>query len=143
MSSCTRRPLLVSVTAALCLALGCQKNLPPAGPLDAVVPSGIYIYEDVDYSGESAHVTTDLKNLGDYNGPCPKYDYSAASSTSVKYGWQDCISSIKVAPGWQATVYVDTDFRGAALELTADMPNLTQVAGTWNDCISSIRVRRQ
>ena len=55
------------------------------------------------------------------------------------------MSSVKVAQGWRAVIYRDTDYRGQALEVTADAPNLQLVAGTCshdglNDCITSIKV---
>ena len=50
-------------------------------------------------------------------------------------------------PGWGATVYRDREFKGAALELTADSVDLSAVAascgGSFNDCISSLRVYRR
>ena len=60
----------------------------------------------------------------------------------------DCISSIRVAAGWHATIYKDDSFRGQSVETTSDLPNLQVVAGSChddglNDCVSSIRVRRQ
>ena len=61
--------------------------------------------------------------------------------------WNDCISSIRVAPGWRATVYRGTGFDGESMEVAQDVPNLVVVPGTCsrgglNDCISSIRVRQ-
>jgi hypothetical protein len=66
-------------------------------------------------------------------------------STSTFYDWNDCISSIRLAPGWGATVYRDTDYEGDSLAVTGDLPNLQLVAGRcnhdgMNDCISSIRL---
>jgi hypothetical protein len=58
------------------------------------------------------------------------------------------MSSIRVAPGWRATIYRDTGFDGQSLDISQDVPNLQLVPGTCshdglNDCISSIRVRQQ
>jgi Peptidase inhibitor family I36 len=138
---------LVIFIAAACLTLGCDKAFPPAGPLDDLVPTGINIYQHADYTGVSAHVTADVSDLSSYSGGCKEvcsYDQFGSSCTSY---WGDCVSSIKVATGWKATVYVKSDFGGDSEELTADVPNLGQIAGpckgNWNDCISSIRVGRR
>ena len=60
--------------------------------------------------------------------------------------WDDCISSVKVMPGWSATLYRDTNYKGASVTITSDTPNLKALAGCgkdgFNDCVSSIRVAR-
>ena len=66
-------------------------------------------------------------------------------SPSFKDVWNDCISSIRLAPGWRATLYRDDDFTGDRLEITEDLPNLEQVMPRgcnkgFNDCTTSIRV---
>jgi hypothetical protein len=136
----------IFVTAA-CLTLGCEETLPPAGPLWDVAPTGINVYEHADYSGVSGHLSADVSDLSGYARGCNErctYDQTGSSCT---YYWHDCISSIKVAPGWKATIYVKPDFEGGSEELTADVPNLGQIPGpckgNWNDCISSIRVGRR
>ena len=148
MPSSIRTGLLVIIIAAACLALGCDETFPPAGPLDDLAPTGINIYGNADYAGVSAHVTTDVSDLSYYSGGCnERCSYRQDGSSVCTSYWGDCISSIKVAPGWKATVYVKSDFGGDSEELTVDVPNLGQIAGpckgNWNDCISSIRVRRQ
>jgi hypothetical protein len=60
--------------------------------------------------------------------------------------WNDCISSVRVAPGWRATIYKDTGYRDDSLDVTADVPTLQVVAGDCskgglNDGVSSVRVR--
>ncbi|MEO5898457.1 MAG: hypothetical protein ABIS06_22430 [Vicinamibacterales bacterium] len=140
MSICLRQALvLVSVT----LFVGCQKSLPTA---PGELASGIVIFEHANYLGASAHVTDDIKNLEDVKGPCIKLE-SAGSTTTSKDVWGDCISSIRVAPGWRATIYRDDGYSGDRLDVTADVPNLQLVAGDcskggFNDCISSIRLIR-
>jgi len=147
MASPSRTRLLVIFMAAAGLALGCDKTFSPAGPLDDLAPTGINIYEHAGYAGVSAHVTADVSDLSRYSGGCKEIcSYSQYGSDCTSY-WGDCISSIKVTPGWKATIYVKSGFGGDSEELTADVPNLGQIAGpckgNWNDCISSIRVRRQ
>ena len=52
---------------------------------------------------------------------------------------------MRVAPGWEATVFEHDFYRGDSLEVTMDIPDLDDVSGPcggdWDDCISSIRVR--
>ena len=139
-----RRGLLAG--AAVVIASACETEL-PAGPDQ--LSEGIIVYEHAGFAGKSAYLRNDETDLAGFTGPCehshsnypnPGYYYT--------YDWNDCISSIKVAPGWRATVYVDAGFHEDWLDVTEDVPDLGQVRGycakdTWNDCISSIRVRRQ
>ena len=134
------------LVAAVAFASACQDEL-PAAPDD--LAEGVIVYEHASFAGDSAHLTGDVSSLSGYKGPCAHYSSSGTGySGSYTYDWNDCISSIKVAPGWRATVYVDFGFHEDWLDVTADVPDLGQVRGycdndTWNDCISSVRVRRQ
>lgn len=110
----------------------------PTAP--AELQTGIIVYEHADYLGESAHITTNVSDLKDYRGPCFETD-SQGLPTSA---WNDCISSISVAPGWRAHVYEHDNFDGDYIEVTGDVANL-RFAGPgcsdgFNDCITSIRV---
>ena len=120
--------------------VGCQEKLPVA---PSELTSGIVVYEHADYLGASAHITTDVTNLEDFKGPCWKGD----GRGGIIEVWGDCISSIRLAPGWRATIYEDDSFRGQQLTLTADAPNLAHSPGLcdeggFNDCVSSIRLIR-
>ena len=116
---------------------GCQKSLPTA-PSD--LTAGIVIYEHDDYLGESAHLVHNVANLKDYEGPCSETSYSGGVADTT-YFWDDCISSVRVAPGWRATFYGDNDYKGMRLEVVGDFPNLRFVpGGNFNDGVSSIRV---
>ena len=135
--------LAAALAAALALVVSCKGRLPTGA---AELTGGINIYEHADFAGQSAHLTKDASDLADYKGPCEHYSYSTYGS-STYYDWDDCISSIKVTPGWRATIYRDSGFDGEALYVTSDAPNLQLVRGTCdagglNDCISSIRVEQ-
>ena len=109
--------------------------------------TGIAIYEHANFLGGSSQVVNDISDLKDFRGPC-EHETSDPNGTTTYRDWNDCISSIRVAPGWRATVYRDTNFNVRSLEVLQDVPNLQLVAGSCshdglNDCISSIRVRRQ
>ena len=133
--------VLVALSAA-----ACQRSL-PSGPSD--LATGITIYEDANYLGRSAHITEDIRDLRDVRGPCEHYDSDAAGGGRYVYNWNDCISSVRVAPGWRATLYRDDGYRDDALEITSDTPNLQLITqhdcpkDGLNDCVTSIRVRRQ
>lgn len=130
----------ISASSLVVVALtgfGCRDSLPAA---PAELQTGIIVFEHADYLGESAHITTNISDLKDYRGPCFTTD-SQGQPLSV---WDDCISSISVAPGWRAHVYEHDDFDGDYIEVTQDVANL-RFAGTgcsdgFNDCITSIRV---
>ena len=94
--------------------------------------------------GISAAVESDIADLADVRRAVRYYREDAYAT------WDDCISSIRVAPGWRAIVYSDKDFLGESLEITADVPNLKLVKGSChgpkkglNDCITSIRAWRR
>ena len=124
--------------------LGCQKSL-PTGPSDLM--TGIVVYEHAHYVGESAHITNDVKDLKDFKGPCERFSSGFDGSSEVQRQWDDCVSSIRVAAGWRATLYRDDDFHGDRLDVAADVPNLRFALGRcdkggFNDCVTSIRVFR-
>lgn len=143
----TRRVHPLAPVGVLLLLAACSKNLPGA---PSELTTGITIYENANFGGASALLTKDVSDLKGYNGPCEHesttYRPDGTPMTFSTYDWNDCVSSIRVAPGWRATVYRDDDFKGQSLEITADVPNLQLVPGSCdhdglNDCITSIRVR--
>lgn len=130
---------LLRIVGILLLFAGCQNSLPTA---PSELATGIVVYEHANFLGASAHITTDISDLSGFKGPCldPGSDYSES--------WNDCISSVRVAPGWSATLYRDDGYRDDSITVTADVPNLTTVghncpAHGLNDCVTSIRVRRR
>ena len=138
-------PLRLTLALALLTASGCQESL-PAGPSE--LTTGIIVYEHANFQGESAHITSDTSNLSDFKGPCEHSDTDSNGVSSTSHDWNDCISSVRVAPGWRATIYRGNGYHDDALEISTDVPNLQLVAGDCphdglNDCVSSVRVRRQ
>ena len=132
---------------AMTLFGGCQQSLPTA-PSD--LTTGIVVYEHANYLGDSAHITQDIGDLKDFRGPCTVYNSGSGPGDpgTTEYIWNDCISSIRVAPGWRATLYRDDDFSGDRLEVTGDVSNLQLSTsrcdhGGFNDCATSIRLFRQ
>jgi hypothetical protein len=135
------RPVLCAIAtgAALCV-LGCGAEELPFAPGE--LTTGIAIYHHADYAGESALITEDIEDLKDVKGPC-----ETSSGESADERWNDCISSVRVAPGWRAILYRDDGFEGEQLEVTGDIPNLQMVPGDcpkggFNDCVTAIRVFR-
>ena len=136
---------VVAIVGFVLPLLACQKSLPTA---PSELKTGITIYQHADYLGESAHVTADIKDLKDFKGPCERFVSSTIpGGAETHYEWDDCISSVRVSPGWRATLYRDDEFDGDRLEVTCDIPNLQLVPGKcdkggFNDCVTSIRVFR-
>lgn len=134
--------LFLAVAALFGGAAGCETHRLPTAPSDLV--DGIVVYEDANYLGRSAHITDDVRDLRDVRGPCEHYD---SDRGSYYYDWNDCISSVRVAPGWRATLFRDDNYRDDELTITADQPNLQLVTehdcphDGLNDCVTSIRVR--
>ena len=132
----------IASSLVLVLFLGCQNSLPTA-PSD--LTTGIVVYEHANFLGASAHITEDVSDLKEFKGPCFDAGGGDVSNTEV---WNDCISSVRVAPGWSATLYRDTGYRDDSISTTTDLPNLQLIAhdcpaSGLNDCVSSVRVRRQ
>ena len=130
------------LTAIVCLGLlvACQEKL-PMGPTD--LATGIIIYENADFLGASAHITSDISHLKDFRGPC----FYTIEGGAVVNAWDDCVSSVRVAPGWRAILFRDGDFDGEQLPINADTSNLQGVVGRcekggFNDCVTSIRLLR-
>jgi hypothetical protein len=142
------RFIVMGLAAVLVVAgvVACQKSL-PSGPSDP--QTGIVIYEDANYQGRSAHLTEDVRDLRDVRGPCESYDSDGNGGGRYVYDWNDCVSSVRVSPGWRATLYRGDGFDDDALEISADVPNLQLITqhdcphDGLNDCVTSIRVRRQ
>jgi len=134
----------VAVLVSLLLPSCGAQDVLPAAPSD--VTAGLTMYEHANYEGASALLTQSIGDLADFKGPCEHEENGSGYSTTY-YDWNDCISSIRLAPGWRATVYRDTDYEGDSLAVTGDVSNLQLVAGRcnhdgMNDCISSIRLTR-
>jgi hypothetical protein len=132
----------VACTAALALLVpACEgTDRQPLGP--TALDEGIIIYIHAGFRGSSQAIAIDVSNLGDVEGPCVWGDDESTTVT-----WDDCISSIRVMPGWGVTAYRDRGFSGQAFEFTSDSPDLSAVSGSckgsFNDCISSLRVYRR
>lgn len=135
------RVVLIPAGVVVALAIAaCGGKWQQLGPTPS--DQGIVIYLHADFAGPSQALNVDVPDLGLVEGPC-----SSGAEGEVPT-WGDCISSVKVQPGWTATLYKDTNYRGASVTVTSDAPNLTAVRGscnkdTFNDCVSSIRVAKQ
>ena len=134
------------VTVGLVAVAGCEMELPTA-PSDLM--EGVVVYEHADYAGQSAHLTSDVSDLGEFSGPCEKFHAGTGPGDpgSTEHSWDDCISSIRLGPGAGAILYKDDGFDGEQFRVTQDLPNLTTVRdecdkGGFNDCVTSIRVTR-
>jgi hypothetical protein len=141
MAAYSRVSGLVSAFALATLAYGCTPAELPMAHTSAFT-AGIILYEHANYLGNSAHLTGDIVDLRDFKGPCSHGDDESRN-------WSDCVSSVRVAAGWKATLYRGANYRDDALDITADVSNLQLVKehdceeGGLNDCVSSVRVRQQ
>ena len=140
MAAYSRTSGLVTAIALSAAAYSCSPSELPMAPTPFT--TGVILYEHANFLGNSAHLTADVADLRDFRGPCSPNEDGAPQN------WNDCVSSVKVAPGWSATIYRDPNYRDDALELTEDMANLQLVPGSdcarggLNDCVSSLRVRQ-
>jgi hypothetical protein len=128
-------------------AVACEQPTLPTAPSDLL--AGLVIYEHANFLGRDAHITADISDLKEFDGPC-KHESTSGSppTTTTSYDWNDCVSSARVAPGWVATLYRDDDFKGQSFEVTSDASNLQVVPGSCdhdglNDCVTSIRIARR
>jgi hypothetical protein len=133
--------LVTALALATCVS-GCSPSELPMAPTP--FNGGIILYEHANFLGNSAHLTTDVADLRNFRGPCIK----SGDDTSSR-DWNDCASSVRVAPGWRATLFRGANYRDDALEITEDVANLQLVRehdcdkGGLNDCVTSVRVRPQ
>ena len=139
----TYRALRAAALMAATASCGDQPRLPTA---PSTLSTGIVIFQDVNYRGKSAHVERDTPDLSTPEGPCEHE--SGGDYPSVRYDWDDCVSSIRVSPGTRAVIYVNRNFQGFARTIDQDVPNLRLLIGpctaaSLDDCISSIRVMPQ
>jgi hypothetical protein len=132
--------LHVAFAACAAMALVSCSSVMTIGPTPPT--DGIIIYLDADYVGTSLQLAIDVDDLGHVEGPCVEGDDDSATAR-----WDDCVSSIRVMPGWRATLYRNPDFKGSSVTVTEDTSNLQRLpgpcSGSFNDCVSSIRVSRQ
>jgi hypothetical protein len=86
-------------------------------------PSGgnAEVFTERDYRGAYAALNFGIYNVGRETGSVGN----------------DTISSLKVAPGYQVTVYTDTHATGSSTTFTSDTP---YVGDNFNDKISSIEI---
>lgn len=131
---------LVLAVALVTSSYGCTPEELPMAP--SALTDGIILYEHANFLGNSAHLTADIADLRDFQGPCLHGDDASSRD------WNDCVSSVRVAPGWRAILYRDPDYHDDSLEITDDVSNLQLVRadcdrGGLNDCVSSVRVRRR
>jgi Peptidase inhibitor family I36 len=129
---------LASGTLALaCVACEGREPLGPTPPDEGVI---VYIHSN--FVGTSQQINQDVRNFEEVEGPCVVSDESGSTAS-----WNDCISSVRVLPGWQVTLYRDREFRGASLTTTEDISDLKLRSGpcdgSFNDCITSVRVSRR
>jgi len=137
--------VMVSAGCILTLFAGCQNQLPTA---PSELARGIVVYEHANFLGASAYITSDISDLRTFKGPCVSFHMVSTSPpiTDFNESWNDCISSVRVAPGWNATLYRDDGFRDDSITIAADVANLTTVGHDCpekglNDCVTSIRIR--
>ena len=132
------RRLYVLLVVAL-LGAACTEPLTTLGPTP--VGEGATIYIHAGFAGPSQAVNRDVADLAKVEGPCTH------GEEGEKPTWSDCMSSVRVEPGWTVTLYRDDSFRGASVTLTADSVNLAMLPGecdgSFNDCVSSIKVSRR
>ena len=93
-----------ALSVALLMLAGCGTDLSVLGPTPP--DQGIVIFMHADYAGSSQAVNVDVHDLTKTEGPCS----SGAEGESPT--WRNCVSSVRVFPGWSATLYRDEDFKG-------------------------------
>ena len=127
----------------LMLLAACEGS--PVAPIDPVPSAGIIVFARADYGGPYRNFVRDVSDLSLVDDePQPAASDCATKIFGQEY-WTDCVSSIRVADGWQAVLYVHDTFRGDSLTVTSDIPDLSLPSDStrnWDDVISSIRVFR-
>ena len=130
--------VLRTVILALGLQIACGDS--PAAPSPT---GGVTVYQHPNYGGQHYNFTESFHNLDDLNGPCGTLGPPDAPPGA---SWNHCVSSIKIAEGWEAIAFERDDYADQELRITSDIIDLDDepgpCGGDWDDCISSIRVFR-
>ena len=92
------------------MATDCGKSLPSA-PSELL--TGVTLYEHANFLGRSAHLTSDVRDLKDFDGPC-EHTGSDANGTSTIHDWNDCASSIRAWPQAGAWRPIETTTSGVS-----------------------------
>src|SRR5262245_66413049 len=109
----TRRPLaLVIVSLTL---TGCGSDLTVLGPTPP--DQGIVIFVHADFAGSSQAMNVDVHDLTKTQGPC------SSGAEGEEPTWKKCVSSVRVFPGWSATLYHGEDCKGRRLRRDGDQGN--------------------
>ena len=138
----------------LMLLAACEGSpIDPTDPAGLVPSAGILVFARADYRGPHRNFVRDVIDLRRVDDePQPDASDCATKIFGQEY-WTDCVSSIRVADGWRAVVYVHDTFGGDSLTVTSDIPDLSRIprppplpdstrTWDWDDVISSIRVFR-
>src|SRR5687767_13662145 len=125
------RVILIPLGVVVALvAAGCGSGFQTLGPTPA--GEGIVIYMHADFAGPSQRINVDVADVGIVEGSRSSGGEGEAPT------WAHCVSSVKVLPGWSATLYRDKNYRGESVSVTSDTPNLKTLRGpckdTFNDC---------
>ena len=149
----------LAVCFGVALLLSACEYLPTA---PSSLTAGVAIFAGHNFTGASALITKSYSDLDEVDGgPCTAVDTAVIVlgalfgeiGSASKETWDDCISSVKVAPGWRVMIYEHPDFKGKSLELTADSDlalcpaggelgacAASPVAALLDDEVSSVRV---
>ena len=130
----------------LVLGVSCGGNPTAPAPI-----RGVTIYQHPNFGGDhyAFNSATSFPNFSFLVGPCGSGGdpFSPVFSPVSRNTWHRCVSSVKVAEGWSATVFERDDFAGQELSITSDIRDLDDIpgpcGGDWDDCIASIRVSQQ
>ncbi len=126
--------IISTFALALVVLSSCDTITQDEETLDPLT-AGVRIYESYDFGGVSLQLTGDVADLKDYGESCD------GETDSLFANWDDCVSSIRVAPGWKAVMYEDDDFKGDSLEVKSDVHDLGDYH--MDNKVTSIQVRRQ
>ncbi len=122
----------------------------------------VTLYKDMQYGGDSEVVTASKRKISLANSvssliieevpehlPVVLYEDAQWEGKSAEFGvgeytgdtlgiGNDTLSSLRIAPGYQVTLYQDTKFGGSSITLTQDIISLKSVS--FNDKASSYKV---
>ena len=113
--------LAVGPDAASSVRVACEDR--PTGPVDLPYGSGVWLYDHSHFVGEGVRFRRDVPRL---------------SETEIG---NDRAGSIRVAPGCEAVLYRNAEYRRKGVPVTGDVEDLDRIRGIGNNKLSSIRVR--
>lgn len=122
----------LAVVLLVLAGISCDRRTGPS--------EGVTLYEHPNFEGDARTFDGSFNDLDFVEGPCRGF----LDPSDQPGDWEGCVSSVRITPGWEATLYEHDDYEGDSLVVTSDIRDLDDFrgcGGDWDNCTSSLQVR--